>query len=69
MSVHILANNALREHHASAPFGVSANDLSDIGLLFEIILLSCLKYSLVIVRKISECFGRVSNLKKLALIE
>ena len=34
MSVHILANNALREHHASAHGGVSASDLSDICLIF-----------------------------------
>ena len=33
-SVHILANNTLREHHASAHGGLSANVLSDICLSF-----------------------------------
>ena len=32
--VHILANNALRAHHASAHAGLSANGLSDICLSF-----------------------------------
>ena len=41
VSVHILANNALRAHHASAHGGLSANGLSDICLsFFELILLS-----------------------------
>ena len=31
-SVHVLANNALRAHHASAHGGLSANVLSDICL-------------------------------------
>ena len=30
VSVHILANNAIRAHHASAHGGLSANVLSDI---------------------------------------
>ena len=34
VSVHILANNALRAHHASAHDGLSANGLSDICLIF-----------------------------------
>ena len=44
VSVSVLANNALRAHHASAHGGVSTNGLSDV-LLFLIffILLSCLK--------------------------
>ena len=44
VSVSVLANNALRAHHASAHGGVSTNGLSDILLsFFEMILLSCLK--------------------------
>ena len=44
VSVSVLANNALRAHHASAHGGVSTNGLSDILLIFfEMILLSCLK--------------------------
>ena len=43
VSVSVLANNALRAHHASAHGGVSTNGLSDIVLIcFEMILLSCL---------------------------
>ena len=34
VSVHILANNALRAHHARAHGGLSANGLSDICLSF-----------------------------------
>ena len=51
-SVHILANNALRAHHASAHGGLSANVLSYIFFFihvicfFEMILLSCLKLCL-----------------------
>ena len=49
VSVHILSNNALRAHHASAHGGLSANVLSDICLsLFELILPSCLKLCLTI---------------------
>ena len=45
VSAHILANNALRAHYASAHGGLSANVLSDICLsFFEMILLSCLKF-------------------------
>ena len=44
LSVYILANNALRAHHASVHGGLSANGLSDICLsFFEMILLSFLK--------------------------
>ena len=44
VSVSVLANNALRAHHASAHGGVSNNGLSDILLIFlKMILLSCLK--------------------------
>ena len=49
VSVHILANNALRAHHASAHGGLSANVLSDICLsFFEMILPSCLKLCLTV---------------------
>ena len=49
ISVHILANNALRAHHASAHGGLSANGLSDICLIFfEMILLSCMKLCLTV---------------------
>ena len=49
VSVHILANNALRAHHASAHGGLSANGLSDICLsFFEMILSSCLKLRLTV---------------------
>ena len=49
VSVHILVNNALRAHHASAHGGLSANGLSDICLsFFEMILLSCLKLCLTV---------------------
>ena len=34
VSVHILANNALRAHHASVHGGVSANGLSDMFKFF-----------------------------------
>ena len=34
VSVHILANNALRVHHASAHGGLSVNGLPDICLSF-----------------------------------
>ena len=44
VSVCVLANNALRAHHASAHAGVSTNGLPDICLIFfEMIMLSCLK--------------------------
>ena len=44
VSLSVLANNALRAHHASAHGGVSTNGLSDILLIFKkMILLSCLK--------------------------
>ena len=44
VSVHILANNSLRAHHASVHGGLSANGLSGISLsFFEMNLLSCLK--------------------------
>ena len=47
VSVHILANNALRAHHTSAHDGLTANVLSDICLtFFEMILLSCLSLCL-----------------------
>ena len=47
--VHILANNALRAHHASAHGGLSANGLSDICLSFiEMILSNCLKLCLTV---------------------
>ena len=49
VSVHILANNALRAHHARAHGGLSANGLSDICLsFFEMILLNCLKLCLTV---------------------
>ena len=49
VSVHILANNALRAHHASAHGGLSANGLSDICLsFFEMILSNCLKLCLTV---------------------
>ena len=47
VSVHILANNALRAHHASAHGGLSANGLSDISF-FEMILSNCLKLCLTV---------------------
>ena len=44
VSVSVLANNALRAHHASVHGGVSTNGLSAILLIFfKMILLSCLK--------------------------
>ena len=48
--VHILANNALRAHHASAHGGLLANGLSDICLIsfFEMILSNCLKLYLTV---------------------
>ena len=49
VSVHILANIALRIHHASAHGGLSTNVLSDICLsFFEMILPSCLKFCLTV---------------------
>ena len=54
VSVHILANNALRHmgiraHHASAHGGLSVNGLSDICLsFFEMILSNCLKLCLTV---------------------
>ena len=49
VSVHILANNALHAHHASAHGGLSANVLSYICLrFFEMIILSCLKLCLTV---------------------
>ena len=78
VSVQILANNALRAHHASAHGGLSANGLSDICLsFFEMIILSCLKLCLTVEHSIincsweknmSECVGRVSNVKKLTVL-
>ena len=44
VSVSVLANNALRAHHASVHGGVSTNGPSDILRIFlKMILLSCLK--------------------------
>ena len=49
VSIHIMANNALRAHHASAHGGLSANGLSDICLsIFEMILSNCLKLCLTV---------------------
>ena len=49
VSVRILANNALRAHHASAHGGLSANVLLDICLsFFEMILTSCWKLCLTV---------------------
>ena len=51
VSVHILVNNALRAHHASAHGGLSANVLSDNIIclsFFEMILPICLKLCLTV---------------------
>ena len=49
VSVHILANNTIRAHHASAHGGLSANVQSDICLsFFDMLLLSCLKLCLTV---------------------
>ena len=82
VSVHIylLANNALRAHHASAHGGLSTKiyGLTDICLIFlndsiellEIMFNGTAFHSLAVVgeKTISECVGRLSNLKKLAVM-